>query len=114
MADNGGMRMLRLAGALGYAQLTCLSRFLADPIVRVLETCWSVSMKSCTWIALFSDHVGTRLAPMAWERLAKGNAPPQMVWNVADAELSTPAAACCKIHGSDTVDLHWIAWRGPG
>ena len=28
-----------------------------------------------------------------------------MVWNVADAELSTLAVACYKSHGSDTVDL---------
>ena len=28
-----------------------------------------------------------------------------MVWNVADAELSTPAVACYKSHRSETVGL---------
>ena len=44
-------------------------------------------------------------------RFAKGNTNTfhQMVWNVADAELSTLAAACFKRHGSNTVDAINVA-----
>ena len=53
------------------------------------------------------DKAGTHSLDLRWTQVegpVKENTLPQVVWNVADAELSTPSAACCKGHSSNTVD----------